>query len=51
MMPGDCLSVVLLIAGSIFFLAGLLGLLRFPDVYTRPHALAKAVWDWWWASC
>lgn len=25
-----------------FFLAGTLGLLRFPDVYTRLHALTKA---------
>ncbi len=28
--------------GGIFFLAGTLGLLRFPDVYTRLHALTKA---------
>ncbi|HEB93253.1 MAG TPA: monovalent cation/H(+) antiporter subunit G [Gammaproteobacteria bacterium] len=41
-MPGDYLSVILLIAGSLFFLAGTLGLLRFPDVYTRLHALTKA---------
>jgi multicomponent Na+:H+ antiporter subunit G len=26
----------------VFFLAGTVGLLRFPDVYTRLHALAKA---------
>lgn len=38
----DLLSAVLLIAGAIFFLAGTLGLLRFPDVYTRLHALTKA---------
>ena len=42
MTPGDYLTVVLLIAGSVFFLAGTLGLLRFPDVYTRLHALTKA---------
>lgn len=36
------LSAVLLIAGSGFFLAGTLGLLRFPDIYTRLHALTKA---------
>ena len=36
------LSAVLLIAGSVFFLAGTLGLLRFPDIYTRLHALTKA---------
>ena len=38
----DYLSAALLIAGAIFFLAGTVGLLRFPDVYTRLHALTKA---------
>ena len=38
----DYVSSVLLIAGALFFLAGTLGLLRFPDVYTRLHALTKA---------
>ncbi len=28
--------------GVFFFLAGTLGLLRFPDVFTRLHALTKA---------
>jgi len=42
MTPSDLLSTVLLIAGAIFFLAGTLGLLRFPDIYTRLHALTKA---------
>ncbi|HEB87111.1 MAG TPA: monovalent cation/H(+) antiporter subunit G [Gammaproteobacteria bacterium] len=42
MTPSDLLSAVLLIAGAAFFLAGTLGLLRFPDVYTRLHALTKA---------
>ena len=42
MTPGDYLTSALLIVGSIFFLAGTLGLLRFPDVYTRLHALTKA---------
>jgi multicomponent Na+:H+ antiporter subunit G len=42
MTPVDFLSVVLLTAGGVFFFAGTLGLLRFPDVYTRLHALAKA---------
>ena len=42
MTPSDLLSTVLLIAGGVFFLAGTLGLLRFPDVYTRLHALTKA---------
>jgi len=38
----DLLSAALLIFGGFFFLAGTLGLLRFPDVYTRLHALTKA---------
>ncbi|MCW8935621.1 MAG: monovalent cation/H(+) antiporter subunit G [Gammaproteobacteria bacterium] len=38
----DYLSIALLLGGAIFFLAGTLGLLRFPDVYTRLHALTKA---------
>jgi len=42
MTPADFLSAVLLILGGVFFLAGTLGLLRFPDVYTRLHALTKA---------
>jgi len=42
MMLVDVLSAVLLVAGGVFFLAGTLGLLRFPDVYTRLHALTKA---------
>lgn len=31
----------LVIAGSGFFLVGTLGLLRFPDFYTRVHAVTK----------
>lgn len=38
----DILTVLLLSAGAVFFLAGTVGLLRFPDVYTRLHALTKA---------
>ena len=38
----DILTFLLLIAGAFFFLAGTFGLLRFPDVYTRLHALTKA---------
>ncbi|MEX2466612.1 MAG: monovalent cation/H(+) antiporter subunit G [Gemmatimonadota bacterium] len=36
------LSVVFLTAGAFFFVAGTIGLLRFPDVYCRLHALTKA---------
>jgi multicomponent Na+:H+ antiporter subunit G len=38
----DWLQGALLLAGLGFFLVGTLGLLRFPDVYTRVHALTKA---------
>ncbi len=38
----DIFTVLLLTAGAVFFLAGTIGLLRFPDVYTRLHALTKA---------
>lgn len=35
-------SSILLLCGAFFFLAGTIGLLRFPDVYSRLHALTKA---------
>ncbi len=38
----DIFTAILLIVGALFFLAGTVGLLRFPDVYTRLHALTKA---------
>lgn len=38
----DAASLALLVAGLFFFLAGTVGLLRFPDVYSRLHALTKA---------
>jgi multicomponent Na+:H+ antiporter subunit G len=38
----EILTFMLLTAGAVFFLAGTVGLLRFPDVYTRLHALTKA---------
>lgn len=40
--PREILSVLLLLAAVPFFLAGTLGLLRFPDVFCRLHALTKA---------
>lgn len=36
------LGAALLLGGAVFFLAGTVGLLRFPDVYSRLHAPAKA---------
>ncbi len=38
----DLFTVVSVAAGAFFFLAGAVGLLRFPDAYTRLHALTKA---------
>lgn len=38
----DLLTVLLVSGGAFFFAAGTLGLLRFPDVYCRLHAVAKA---------
>lgn len=38
----DYLTLMLLIGGGGFFLAGTVGLLRFPDTYSRLHALTKA---------
>ncbi len=41
MSPIELLAAACMIAGAGFFLAGTIGLLRFPDVYSRLHALAK----------
>ena len=38
----DLFSGVLLVTSLPFFLAGTLGLLRFPDLYCRLHAITKA---------
>ncbi len=38
----DILTVAAVGAGVFFFLAGTVGLLRFPDTLTRLHALTKA---------
>ena len=38
----DIFSMAAIAAGAIFFLAGTVGLLRFPDTFTRLHALTKS---------
>lgn len=38
----DIFSVMAICAGAAFFMAGSVGLLRFPDSLTRLHALTKA---------
>ena len=37
----DLFTVFALSAGALFFLAGTVGLIRFPDALTRLHALTK----------
>ena len=39
---GDIMTIACVSAGGFFFLAGTVGLLRFPDTLTRLHALTKA---------
>ena len=41
MSPIDLLSGVLVLGGAAFFFAGTAGVLRFPDVYSRLHAVTK----------
>ena len=36
------ITIIAISAGAFFFLAGTVGLLRFPDTLTRLHALTKA---------
>ena len=38
----DVFTITAVSAGAFFFLAGTVGLLRFPDTLTRLHALTKA---------
>lgn len=41
-MLADSLTMLLVLAGAVFFLAGAVGLARFPDPLSRMHALSKA---------
>ena len=38
----DAISTLLIVSGLGFYLAGSIGLLRLPDLYSRLHALTKA---------
>ena len=38
----DIISGALFVGSAFFFIAGSVGLMRFPDVYSRLHALTKA---------
>ena len=42
MLLRDLATILLVGAGAVFFLAGTVGLLRFPDPMSRLHALTKA---------
>lgn len=37
----DIIAMIFLIGGAFFFLVGTIGLLRFPDFFTRMHATGK----------
>jgi len=37
----NIISMIFMIAGTFFFISGTVGLLRFPDFYTRTHATTK----------
>ncbi len=37
----NALVILLALIGAVFFLAGTLGMLRFPDFYSRTHAATK----------
>jgi multicomponent Na+:H+ antiporter subunit G len=38
----DIVALVFIVAGCVFYAAGSVGMLRFPDVLTRLHATTKA---------
>lgn len=38
----EAATIALVAAGTLFFIAGTVGLLRFPDLYTRLHSMTKA---------
>lgn len=42
MTAGEWITAALLLAGTLFFIAGTAGILRFPDLHSRLHALTKA---------
>lgn len=38
----EIIAAALIATGTLFFIAGTVGLLRFPDIFCRLHALTKA---------
>ncbi|AOW75575.1 hypothetical protein A3Q34_00955 [Colwellia sp. PAMC 20917] len=41
-MIANIFTIIMLSLGCLFFIAGTIGLLRFPDVFCRLHALTKS---------
>lgn len=37
----EFLSIIMIVSGLFFFLAAVMGIIRFPDFYTRMHAAGK----------
>ena len=42
MSPADLVTALLTAGGLVFFVAGAAGMVRFPDMHSRLHALTKA---------
>ncbi len=42
MTPAEVIAAAFAVTGGIFYLAGTVGILRFPDVQSRLHAVTKA---------
>jgi multicomponent Na+:H+ antiporter subunit G len=38
----NAMAAMLMVVGAVFFLSGTVGIIRFPDVFTRLHAVTKA---------
>ncbi len=38
----NLIAALLMLCGAVFFLSGTVGIIRFPDVFTRLHAVTKA---------
>ena len=37
----EAISIIMIVSGLVFFLAAVVGIIRFPDFYTRMHAAGK----------
>lgn len=41
MLMRDIIAIIMILIGCFFFLTSVIGLLRFPDMFTRMHATGK----------